>query len=318
MKYLAIKGDIERGQEVIKLFESLGYYNCKNWKGNGLSSYYVGNSSNEIEYDSINYDSLSIYTLDKFYQTFPYKIGNKVLDIDLNVEVEIVDMEWCIDEECVKYKCKVNEEHFYDAVAEDLKPISNNKMNIAEILKNAPKGTKLYSPICGEVIFDSVNFKSLYTPICVLSSTGEVFYFTEDGKWNGEYYNTECLLFPSKENRNWSTFTIKPQFPSNIKDCNELIGIKTLSGERLYKCNELEALRSLLIARDAWWKIDDDWEPDWTDSDTDKWVIENYYNDIRVDAYTNSNYILSFRTKELAEMFFETFKPLIEQCQKLI
>ncbi len=30
-------------------------------------------------------------------------------------------------------------------------------MNIAEILKNAPKGTKLYSPLFGEVKLESVS-----------------------------------------------------------------------------------------------------------------------------------------------------------------
>lgn len=29
-------------------------------------------------------------------------------------------------------------------------------MDIAEILKNVPVGTKLYSPLCGEVVFEGV------------------------------------------------------------------------------------------------------------------------------------------------------------------
>ncbi len=192
-------------------------------------------------------------------------------------------------------------------------------MNIAEILKNTPKGTRLYSPICGEVKFDSVNFASLYTPICVLSSTGEVFCFTEDGKWNVEYYNTECLLFPSKENRDWSTFKVEPQFPMTYIDCLNTIGWVISQQDVCGYCmDKLEALQELLICRDAWWKVDGDWEPDWTDSETNKWVIENYYNDIRVDVYTNNNFILAFRTEDLADKFRKTFYDSIEQCKELL
>lgn len=70
------------------------------------------------------------------------------------------------------------------------------ELNIAEILKDKPKGTKLYSPIFGEVKYDSVllgDIKVLY------SCTDRHFYM------NGKFcMNGECLLFPSKEMRDWS------------------------------------------------------------------------------------------------------------------
>lgn len=75
------------------------------------------------------------------------------------------------------------------------------ELNIAEILKDKPKGTKLYSPIFGEVKYDSVllgDIKVLY------SSTDRHFYM--DGKF---CMNGECLLFPSKEMRDWSKFAWK-------------------------------------------------------------------------------------------------------------
>ncbi|HPX44836.1 MAG TPA: hypothetical protein PK626_00390 [Bacteroidales bacterium] len=76
-------------------------------------------------------------------------------------------------------------------------------LNLIEILKNVPKGTKLYSPIFGECELNVVsdNF------ICVSGKHGGYLYK------DGTYYEGcgECLLFPSKENRDWSTFKIEKE-----------------------------------------------------------------------------------------------------------
>lgn len=72
-------------------------------------------------------------------------------------------------------------------------------MNIAEFLRNAPKGTKLYSTLCGEVTLafvDSVNF------IHTKTSQGNDYTFLSDGKFNPNE-DCECLLFPSKTKRDW-------------------------------------------------------------------------------------------------------------------
>lgn len=185
-------------------------------------------------------------------------------------------------------------------------------MNIAEILKNAPKGTKLYSPICGELILDRIN--NTGEPIMLQDETGYFVSFTADGRYYPDYPNAECLLFPSKDNRDWSKFKVEPKFPTNIDDCRKINGLTYLNE----LAAKLDKLRKLIIARDAWWKVDNNWEPNWADSDTDKWVIECYYEDIRVDAYTNTNFILTFRTEEICNKFLETFRDLIEQCKEFI
>lgn len=186
-------------------------------------------------------------------------------------------------------------------------------MNIAEILKNAPKGTKLYSPLCGEVTFSEID-ENLTHCIVVEDCYGTEILFDIEGKYDTAYEDSECLLFPSKDNRDWSTFKVEPKFPTNIDGCWNINGLEHLN-ELVAK---LDKLRKLIIARDAWWKVDNDWKPNWADSDTDKWVIECYYEDIRVDAYTNTNFILTFRTKEICNKFFDTFRDLIEDCKELI
>lgn len=76
-------------------------------------------------------------------------------------------------------------------------------MNIATILKDKPKNTKLYSPIFGDMYFSGVE-----DGIIKVIHQGQIVIFFG----NGRYYNypeSEPLLFPSKEMRDWEKFTWK-------------------------------------------------------------------------------------------------------------
>ena len=78
-----------------------------------------------------------------------------------------------------------------------------NKINIAEILKDYPKGTKLYSPLCGECYFDRLNNSTI---ICKKQNAQSIT-FTSEGYYMLPVFNDcECLLFPSKDQRDWSKF----------------------------------------------------------------------------------------------------------------
>ena len=87
--------------------------------------------------------------------------------------------------------------------------MSNENLNLVEILKDCPVGTKLYSPIYGDVEFLQVleDSKEDYQ-IDVKLSDNTIDNFTKDGRINAEY-NGECILFPSREQRDWSKFKIK-------------------------------------------------------------------------------------------------------------
>ena len=78
------------------------------------------------------------------------------------------------------------------------------KINIAEILKDKKNGLRLYSPIFGKCAFCYVREDT--NDICVKKHNGMKELF--DSK--GLYYNTgEVMLFPSKEMRNWRKFAWK-------------------------------------------------------------------------------------------------------------
>lgn len=84
--------------------------------------------------------------------------------------------------------------------------------NIAEILKDCPKGTKLYSPICGDCRLREIEITPYFTEIhCIVEENCDIS-FDEYGRFEFEYDGCECLLFPSKENRDWSTFNYTKRF----------------------------------------------------------------------------------------------------------
>ena len=78
------------------------------------------------------------------------------------------------------------------------------KINIAAILKDKPKGLRLYSPIFGECTFCCVREDT--NDICVKKHNGVIEYFNSEGLY---FTLGEVMLFPSKEMRNWRKFAWK-------------------------------------------------------------------------------------------------------------
>lgn len=78
------------------------------------------------------------------------------------------------------------------------------KINIADILKDKPVNTKLYSPLYGDVYLSHIGVRN---DINVLhhSALSEFLY---DGRYTA-YKESEILLFPSKEMQDWSRFAWK-------------------------------------------------------------------------------------------------------------
>ena len=88
----------------------------------------------------------------------------------------------------------------------------NKNLNLVEILKDCPDGTKLYSTNFGEVKLCNVNKYTNTYPICVEDKKCGISYTTSDGRLRIDL-DGECTLFPSKEQRDWSKFKVKkPKF----------------------------------------------------------------------------------------------------------
>jgi hypothetical protein len=79
-------------------------------------------------------------------------------------------------------------------------------LDLREILKDAPKGMELYSVAHGTVKLYEIVKRSEY-PIGVKDRRGVVYWFTSKGQLL-DFAEVETSLFPSKENRDWSTFKL--------------------------------------------------------------------------------------------------------------
>lgn len=78
-------------------------------------------------------------------------------------------------------------------------------LNIAEILEDKPKGTKLYTDAFGELSIEDI-FAEDELGINLSTKDGDDLYFYNDGKYN---VHGEPILFPSNEMRDWSKFSWK-------------------------------------------------------------------------------------------------------------
>ena len=117
----------------------------------------------------------------------------------------------------------------------------NENLNLVEILKDCPKGTKLYTPIWGEVVLIKVrkNKDCLY-PICINTNAASSYtYLAKDGRYLINREESECILFPSKDQRDWSKFTApwlkKEKF--DPKTLNPFYKVICKNGLDMWRCD---------------------------------------------------------------------------------
>ena len=83
------------------------------------------------------------------------------------------------------------------------------KINITTILKNKPKGTKLYSTVHGKCTFEAITDEIFKINFCTskfgLMQAGECTLI----KFGNMFDDGECVIFPSKEMQDWSKFAWK-------------------------------------------------------------------------------------------------------------
>ena len=134
---------------------------------------------------------------------------------DYNIDALIVSISKGTGMECITAQEFVNRELVSDkdlfryAFIGELKYIGE-KINLCELLKGY-EGNKFYSIVLGDctierVSKDNIRIKSATTNRIISVDSDGNHYSDESG---------ECTLFPSKENRVWSTFKRKKILPEN-------------------------------------------------------------------------------------------------------
>lgn len=74
----------------------------------------------------------------------------------------------------------------------------NENLNLCEILKDCPKGEKLYATFLGDV-----KLVSIINETISVESWTKIYHFFSDGRYE---LNGELVLFPSRDQRDWSKF----------------------------------------------------------------------------------------------------------------
>lgn len=88
-------------------------------------------------------------------------------------------------------------------------------LDLTKILKDCPKGTKLYSIVHGVVTFEEILKEEYIYPI-IIKCKDDVRHQLDSNDKYIYSLDGECILFPSKDNRDWSTFKVeKPKFDVN-------------------------------------------------------------------------------------------------------
>ena len=115
----------------------------------------------------------------------------------------------------------------------------NENIDLTKILKDCPKGWKLYTPIFGEAEFSSIEENSDYPIILSLQKGGSAV-FSKEGFFFTENIDVECLLFPSKDQRDWSKFSApwykKERFdPKTLKPFDKVLVM--VYDKKTWKCD---------------------------------------------------------------------------------
>ena len=79
----------------------------------------------------------------------------------------------------------------------------NENLNLVEILKGCPEGTRFYSTVYGEVAFDSI--REAPYEVAFMTKRKTPITFTPSGKYI-EFFDGECTIFPSRTQRDWAKF----------------------------------------------------------------------------------------------------------------
>ena len=100
--------------------------------------------------------------------------------------------------------------------------MTQEKINIAELLKDCPKGMELDCTIWDDVLFDHVDTSRDY-PIYIRKKDGTTEFLTKNGEWNFDL-GAKCVIFP-KGKTTWEGFVP----PCEFKD-----------GDILYICTSIQ------------------------------------------------------------------------------
>lgn len=289
-KILAIKGDKNRGNEVIALLEMLGGDRIKDCPVFDSCIYSINNKGQIIGRCAFDfpYENYLVFTLDEFYKKYPYKVGDNVGNTDIcGIRWDGEEILYCTNDSKGYMTCR------------DL--INNNypkDINMNTCKSSEKEWTK-------QVAYLTIN-------------EGE---FADEVELNLDGYEVEI--------RDGKTYAVKkkPVYPQNYKECCSVLGfnsaydLNNIATHDVIYDYKLQNFYRLFICLNVYWKIAGEqmglgksWEPT---SDT-VYGIARTCNLICTSNRSGNSQLLEFPTEEIRDVFCENFKDLIESCKTLL
>ena len=131
---------------------------------------------------------------------------------------------------------------------------------------------------------------------------------------NGNVINATKIVLEKK----------KKEYPKTLDECRAILGMMSEYGAFNYKANLITTFMSLLICRDAYWKLYGEemglgkpWEPNDADYVTDRYCIFVHRGNI-ICSTPAEDCPLTFPTEEMRDAFKENFDPDIEFCKEFL
>jgi hypothetical protein len=305
MAKLAILGHATRGKEVIGLLKMLGGKNDNHCCGGFLNSIYFINNYGYIEScDRMQHLDYLQFTLEEFFELYPFKVGDEVLiNDDENDVYTVKSMEW---------------QKFFDRVIYRIEALDGRKHHIDTWFAHE---MVLFNPKKEESMEEKLMPRIDLTRYCK------------------DKYILDLGDYEIKE-ENDVTYMIhkKPQYPKTYAECCKVLNIP-FNGDIIYGGNwthgeeyldkHLDIIRNfqkLKICRDAYWKIVGEqmglcepWEPQFENSNIPHYCIFiNHTGKVYKDCFYGNRCLLVFPTAEMRDAFYENFKDLIEQCKDFL
>ena len=303
MARLAIKGHKEKGKEVIALLEMFGGNNKYHINITECNLLYTIREGDDVIIATYPNNSISqIFTIEEFFEKYPYKVGDKVNYVKYNDGhsnvYTIQGMRWT--GVTIEY---LLDSSGFSALTKDLQPYkeetTEDKLNLLQQLKE---------------YFEN-------TPREVLEK-----------EWH-EYDKYNEIGPDVIEYLEYVNNIRQPKYPKTYEECfnicfgkkHHIIQVVGLDGLGDYK-ELFESFIKLKICRDAYWKLYGEqmglgkpWEPDWENERYSIYRLKNNKIVKGIDlARRIDRHILEFPSEEIQETFLENFNDLIEKCKEML
>lgn len=288
MAKLAIKGHATRGREIIELFAMMGGKNEYHYKGNEPCDGFTIEPDGSI--CRIMYDfggEFVFFTLEEFLEKYPFKLGDSVKN-DFESYGKVCTMKWMNDEILYRLDFGHSISGWYGA--DQLSPTEEKETMKTITIDDFKANTK-------EWLIDKLHDMIISD---VVKTIGDI---------HDELH--------------------KPRYPKTYEECCVVLDLP-MQNVLVYDnigCNAhdyyydlrsiINIFVSLKMCRDAYWKIAEDWKPDWNNI-SDKHCIYVVGKEIWLKECQTRQCTLAFPTAEMRDAFYDNFRNLIEQCKELL